>query len=65
VAYLPTNSILDGKYHKIRIEVPEHKGYQVRARQGYFARPNPAFSPSAPSAAPPAKSGGSGAHKPS
>ncbi len=65
VAYLPTNSILDGKYHKIRIEVPEHKGYQVRARQGYFARPNPASSPSAPSAAPPAKSGGSGTHKPS
>jgi Ca-activated chloride channel family protein len=45
VAYQPTNSILDGRYHKIRIEVPEHKGYQVRARQGYFARANPAFSP--------------------
>jgi hypothetical protein len=24
----------------IRIEVPEHKGYQVRARRGYFARAN-------------------------
>ncbi len=46
IAYLPTNSILDGRYHKIRIDVPEHKGYQVRARQGYFARANPAFSPS-------------------
>jgi Ca-activated chloride channel family protein len=50
VAYIPTNSILDGKYHKIRIEVPDHKGYQVRARRGYFAKaradsnanPNPA-----------------------
>ena len=40
IAYIPTNSILDGKYHKIRIEVPEHKGYQVRARRGYFARAN-------------------------
>jgi len=46
IAYLPTNSVLDGRYHKIRIDVPEHKGYQVRARQGYFARANPAFSPS-------------------
>src|SRR5207247_9181116 len=31
IAYLPTNYILDGRYHKIRIEVPDHKGYQVRA----------------------------------
>jgi len=45
IAYLPTNGVLDGRYHKIRIDVPEHKGYQVRARQGYFARPNPAFIP--------------------
>jgi VWFA-related protein len=40
IAYNPTNSILDGRYHKIRIEVPQHKGYQVRARKGYYARPN-------------------------
>jgi Ca-activated chloride channel homolog len=40
IAYNPTNSILDGRYHKIRIEVPDHKGYQVRARRGYFARAN-------------------------
>ena len=38
LAYIPTNYVLDGKYHKIRIEVPEHKGYQVRARRGYFAK---------------------------
>ena len=37
IAYLPTNYVLDGRYHKIRIEVPDHKGYQVRARRGYFA----------------------------
>ena len=40
LAYAPTNSALDGRYHKIRIETPDHKGYQVRARRGYYARPN-------------------------
>lgn len=45
VAYAPTNSTLDGRYHKIRIDTPNHKGYQVRARQGYFARANPTFTP--------------------
>ena len=40
IAYIPTNSQLNGKYHRIRIEVPDHKGYQVRARRGYFARAN-------------------------
>src|SRR6266849_2464974 len=38
IAYIPSNYLSDGKYHKIRIEVPEHKGYQVRARRGYFAK---------------------------
>jgi VWFA-related protein len=40
IAYNPTNYVLDGRYHKIRIEIPDHKGYQVRARRGYFARAN-------------------------
>ncbi len=40
IAYLPTNYVVDGRYHKIRIEVPDHKGYQVRARRGYFAHAN-------------------------
>jgi Ca-activated chloride channel family protein len=40
IAYLPTNSVLDGRYHRISIDVPEHKGYQVRARRGNFARAN-------------------------
>jgi len=40
IAYNPTNYVLDGRYHKIRIEIPEHKGYEVRARRGYFARAN-------------------------
>jgi len=38
LAYNPTNHQLDGRYHKIKIEVPDHKGYQVRARRGYYAR---------------------------
>src|SRR5919109_660528 len=40
IAYQPMNYVLDGRYHKIRVEVPDHKGYQVRARRGYYARPN-------------------------
>jgi Ca-activated chloride channel family protein len=45
IAYIPTNSTLNGKYHRIRIETPDHKGYQVRARRGYFARANANTSP--------------------
>jgi VWFA-related protein len=40
IAYQPSNYTLDGRYHKIRIDVPEHRGYQVRARRGYYARAN-------------------------
>jgi Ca-activated chloride channel family protein len=40
LSYNPTNHGIDGKYHKIRIETPEHPGYQVNARRGYFARTN-------------------------
>jgi Ca-activated chloride channel family protein len=57
IAYIPTNYVLDGRYHRIRIEVPDHKGYQVRARRGYFARANREGSgqpsPSGPAATPP------------
>lgn len=38
VAYDPTNHVFDGRYHKIRVETPEHRGFQVRARRGYYAR---------------------------
>jgi len=40
IAYNPTNHTVDGRYHKIRIEMPDHKGLQARARRGYFARTN-------------------------
>jgi len=52
IAYSPTNYVMDGRYHKIRIETPDHKGYQVRARHGYFARANAG----APGGTPPAGS---------
>ena len=54
IAYSPLNYVPNGKYHKIRIETPDHKGYQVRARRGYYARTNrdltgpPEQSPSGP-----------------
>ncbi len=38
IAYLPSNHGFDGKYHKIKIETPNFKGYQVRARRGYYGR---------------------------
>jgi len=40
LAYNPSNHAYDGRYHKIKVETPDHKGYQVRARQGYYARKN-------------------------
>ena len=40
LAYNPSNHQLDGRYHKIKIEMPGEKGYQVRARRGYYARVN-------------------------
>jgi VWFA-related protein len=48
LAYIPLNHALDGRYHKIRIDVPEHKGYQIRARRGYYARVNPENAASKP-----------------
>jgi len=56
IAYAPTNSSLDGRYHKIRIETPDHKGYQIRARRGYFARPNKGTQQPPPAATPSATS---------
>jgi len=46
IASIPTNSTLNCKYHRIRIETPDHKGYQVRARRGYYAKANANTSPS-------------------
>jgi Ca-activated chloride channel family protein len=49
IAYQPANYVLDGRYHRIRVEVLEHKGYRVSARRGYYARTNRGTSAPAPS----------------
>jgi Ca-activated chloride channel homolog len=40
ITYNPSNFVPNGKYHRIKIELPKFSGYQVRARRGYYARPN-------------------------
>src|SRR6266699_980036 len=62
ITYSPSNFVANGKYHRIKIEIPNHNGYQVRARRGYFAKSRtsagkPAQSPTPPLAgqSPPAK----------
>jgi len=55
ITYSPSNFVANGKYHRIKIEIPGQKGYQVRARRGYFARSrtgtaNPANNPATPPA---------------
>lgn len=39
LAYIPINGISDGKYRKIKIELVNRKGLEVRTRKGYFATP--------------------------
>jgi len=51
IAYIPPNYMMDGRYHKIKIEVPDHKGYQIRARRGYFAKTNNGSANASPGAA--------------
>jgi Ca-activated chloride channel homolog len=38
ITYSPSNFVANGKYHRIKIEIPNRGGFQVRARRGYFAR---------------------------
>ena len=54
ITYNPSNFVPNGKYHRIKLEVPKFNGYQVRARRGYYARPNGAGPVNAPAAKPPA-----------
>jgi VWFA-related protein len=37
LGYSPTNAKRDGRFRKIQVKVPGGKGYQVRARKGYYA----------------------------
>jgi len=41
LGYLPGNSVADGKYRKVKVEVVGHKDLEVRTRKGYYAVPNP------------------------
>lgn len=37
IGYTPTNSVLDGTYRTIRVELAQHKDVRVRYKPGYFA----------------------------
>jgi Ca-activated chloride channel family protein len=37
VGYVPVNGLTDGKFRKVKIEVPGHKELEVRSRKGYYA----------------------------
>ena len=37
LGYIPANGVTDGKFRKVKIEVPGHKELEVRTRKGYFA----------------------------
>jgi hypothetical protein len=37
LGYNPTNTRRDGRFRKIQVKVPGGKGYQIRARKGYYA----------------------------
>jgi len=54
ITYNPSNFVPNGKYHRIKIEIPKFGGYQVRARRGYYARPNGVGAVNPPTANPPA-----------
>jgi Ca-activated chloride channel family protein len=48
LGYIPANGLTDGKFRKVKIEVPGHKELQIRSRKGYFATApsaTPAVSP--------------------
>ena len=40
ITYNPSNFVPNGKYHRIKIDLPKFSGYQIRARRGYYARPH-------------------------
>ena len=57
ITYSPSNFIANGKYHRIKIEIPSHGGYQVRARRGYFAKSRTNAARPTQNPAPPAPAG--------
>ena len=57
ITYSPSNFIANGKYHRIKVEIPSHNGYQVRARRGYFAKSRTNAAKPVQNPAPPAAAG--------
>jgi Ca-activated chloride channel family protein len=57
ITYSPNNFVDNGKYHRIKIEIPSHNGYQVRARRGYFAKSRTSAGKSEQNPAPPVPAG--------
>jgi Ca-activated chloride channel family protein len=37
LGYIPVNGLTDGKFRKVKIEVPGHKELEIRTRKGYYA----------------------------
>ena len=62
ITYSPTNFVANGRYHRIKIEIPNHNGYQVRARRGYFAKSRTTAATPANSAAAPPRPAGPSEH---
>jgi Ca-activated chloride channel homolog len=50
LGYEPMNGAADGKFRKVRIEIPGHKELEVRTRKGYYATPASATPLAAPGA---------------
>src|SRR5216684_4335627 len=57
ITYSPSNFVANGRYHKIKIELPDHNGDQVRARRGYFAKSRTSATNSTQNPTPPAPAG--------
>src|ERR1700757_4627599 len=57
ITYSPTNFIANGRYHKIKIELPNRNGDQVRARRGYFAKSRTSVGSATQNPTPPAPAG--------
>jgi hypothetical protein len=47
LGFYPEEGDVDGKYHELRVQVPNRKGAEVRARKGYYAADKGPFSEAA------------------
>jgi VWFA-related protein len=47
LGFYPEEGDVDGKYHELRVQVPNRKGAEVRARKGYYAAEKGPFSEAA------------------